>query len=101
MRSLGRPVGGGAENQQRGIDTVDSCANTWAGSPLRHVPIFLSRPNLTQLRPPKFDNIEAQFRMWCNKFQACLSSLGFLYVLETTDNPVTVGGMNVSQEESG
>ena len=39
--------------------------------------------------------------MWCNKFQACLSSLGFLYVLETTDNPVTVGGMNVSQEESG
>ena len=61
--------------------------------------LSLSRPNLTQTRPPKFDNIEAHFGMWRSKFMACLSSLGCLYVLKATDNPVMVGDMNVSQEE--
>ena len=61
--------------------------------------LSLSRPNLTQPRPPKFDNIEAHFGMWRSKFKACLSSLGCLYVLKATDNPVMVGDMNVSQEE--
>ena len=61
--------------------------------------LSLSRPNLTQPRPPKFDNIEAHFGMSRSKFKACLSSLGCLYVLKATDNPVMVGEMNVSQEE--
>ena len=61
--------------------------------------LSLSRPNLIQPRPPKFDNIEAHFGMWRSKFKACLSSLVCLYVLKATDNPVMVGDMNVSQEE--
>ena len=56
-------------------------------------------PNLTQLRLPMFDDIETRFGMWRSKFQACLSSLGCLYVHKATDNPVMVGDMNASQEE--
>ena len=37
--------------------------------------------------------------MWRSKFQAFLSSVGCLYVLKATDNPVMVGDINVSQEE--
>ena len=61
--------------------------------------LSLSRPNLTQLRPPNFDNIEAHFGMWQNKFQAFFSSIGCLCVLKATDNLVMVGDMNVPQEE--
>ena len=61
--------------------------------------ISLSRPNWYQLTPPKFDNIEAHVGMWRSKFQAFMSSVGWLYVLKATDNPVMVGGVNVSQEE--
>ena len=43
--------------------------------------------------------IRDSFGMWRSKFKACLSSLGCLYVLKATDNPVMVGDMNVSQEE--
>ena len=37
--------------------------------------------------------------MWRGKLKACLPSIGCLYVLEATNNPVIVGDMNVSQEE--
>ena len=37
--------------------------------------------------------------MWRSKFLAFLSSVGCLYVPKATDNPVMVGGINVSQEE--
>ena len=37
--------------------------------------------------------------MWCSKFQAFLSSVGCLYVLKATDNPVMVRDIIVSQEE--
>ena len=36
--------------------------------------------------------------MWRSKFRALLSSVGCLYVLKATDNPVMVGDINVSQE---
>ena len=36
--------------------------------------------------------------MWRSKFQAFLSSIGCLYVLRATDNPVMVGDINVSRE---
>ena len=50
--------GGGGERRStcEAAKAVD-CAGTWAGSPIRHVTTFFYRPNLTQSRPPKFDNI--------------------------------------------
>ena len=61
--------------------------------------ISLSRPNWSQLKRHKFDNVEAHFGVWRSKFQAFLSSVGCLYVLEATDNPVMAGDINVSQGE--
>ena len=51
--------------------------------------LSLSPPNWSQLKPPKFDNVKAHFRMWRSKFQALLSS----------DNPAMVGEIIVSQKE--
>ena len=50
--------------------------------------VSLSRPSLTQSRPPKFDNVEAHFGMWRSKCQAYLSSLGCLHALKSTASPV-------------
>ena len=61
--------------------------------------ISLSRMNWSQLKPPKFDNVEAHFGTGRSKFQAFLSSITCLFVLKATDNPVMVGDNNVSQEE--
>ena len=98
---VARGAGGGRRREATARDPTSSPAAPTSGLATQTgtSQITISRPNLTQLRPPKFDNIEAYFGMWRSKFQAFLSSIGCLYVLKATDNPIMVGDMNVSQEE--
>ena len=100
-RQVARGAGGGRSGEATARDPTSSTAVPTSGLATQTgtSQITLSRPNLTQLRPPKFDIIEAHFGMLRSKFQAFLSSTGCLYVLKTTDNPIMVGDMNVSQDE--
>ena len=96
-----RGGGGGRSGEATARDSTPSPAvpTSWLATQPGTSQLSLSRPNLTQLNPPKTDNIEAHFGMWRSKFQAFWSSIGCLYVLKATDNPVMVGDMNVSQEK--
>ena len=95
---VARGAGGGRSGEATARDPTSSPAVPTSGLATRTgtLQLTLSRPTLTQLRPPKFDNIEAHFGMWRSKFQAFLSSIGCLYVLKATDNPILTGDMNVS-----
>ena len=94
---VARGAGGGRSGETTARDSTLSPAGLAAQSGTSQ--ISLSRTNWSQLKPPKFDNVEAHFGMWRSRFQAFLSSVGCLYVLKATDNPVMVGDINVSQEE--
>ena len=75
-----RGAGGGRSGEATARDPTSSPAAPTSGLATQTgtSQITLSRPNLTQLRPPKFDNLEAHFGMWRSKFQAFLSSIGSL-----------------------
>ena len=84
---VARGAGGGKSGEATARDPTSSPAVPTSGLATQTgtSQLTLSRPNLTQLRPPKFDNIEAHFGMWRSKFQAFLSSIGCLYVLKAID----------------
>ena len=98
---VARGAGGGGSGEATGRESTSSPAVPTSGLATQTdtSQLSLSRPNLTQLRPPKFDNIETHFGMWRSKFQAFLSSISCLYILKATDNPIMVGDMIVSREE--
>ena len=97
---VARGAGEGRSGEATARDSTSSPAVPTSGLTTQpDIVTFLSRPILTQPKPPKFDNIEADFGMWRSNFQACWSSIGCPYVLKATDNPVVVGDINVSQED--
>ena len=98
---VARGGGGGRSGETPARDSTSSRAVPTSGLATQTGTSQLSlfRPNLTQLRPPNFDNIEADFGIWRGKFQTFSSSISCLYVLKATYNPVMVGDINVSQEE--
>ena len=98
---VARGAGGGRSGETTARDSTSSPAVSTPGLAAQPgtLQICLSRPNYPQLKPPKFDNVEAHFGRWRSKFQAFLSSAGCLYVFKATDNPMMVDDINVPQEE--